>query len=75
MDEETVQHRIMEERRLTGIESEMQDVKDTLAKLQQDVAELVYAWKAAAWLVSVVKWIGGISISLAAIYSMVKGFK
>ena len=48
----TVNHnRRTEDHRLTEIEIK-------LDKLTADVEDLVAAWKAAAWLVSVVKWLG-----------------
>ena len=59
-------NRRTEDHRLTEIEIK-------LDKLTADVADLVAAWKAAAWLVSVVKWLGGLAIAGTAIITFMKG--
>ena len=59
-------NRRTEDHRLTEIESK-------LDKLTTDVEDLVAAWKAAAWLVSVVKWLGGLAIAGTAIITFMKG--
>lgn len=51
------------------------EIETKLEKLAADVETLVTAWKAANWLVGVVKWVGGIAISVTAIITMVKGIK
>ena len=55
-----------EDHRLTEIEIK-------LDKLTSDVEDLVAAWKAAAWLVSVVKWLGGLAFAGTAIITFMKG--
>ena len=60
------QNRRTEDHRLTEIEIK-------LDKLTADVEDLVAAWKAAAWLVSVVKWLGGLAIAGTAIITFMKG--
>lgn len=55
-----------DDQRLTEIETK-------LDKLALDVEDLVAAWKAAAWLVSVVKWLGGLAIAGTAIITFMKG--
>lgn len=55
-----------DEHRLTEIEIK-------LDKLSTDVEDLVAAWKAASWLVSVVKWLGGMAIAATAIITFMKG--
>lgn len=63
----TTQHdRRTDDQRLTEIEIK-------LDKLSADVEDLVAAWKAAAWLVSVVKWLGGLAIAGTAIVTFMKG--
>lgn len=39
------------------------------------VKELVQAWKAASWILNFVKWIGIISGSIAAFFTLLKGHK
>jgi len=56
------------EDRLTKIEAQLE-------KLTDEVEDLVTAWKAASWLVSVVKWVGSIAVALTAIISLSKGIK
>ena len=63
----TINHdRRTDDQRLTEIEIK-------LDKLTADVEDLVAAWKAAAWLVSVVKWLGGLAIAGTAIVTFMKG--
>ena len=63
----TINHdRRTDDQRLTEIETK-------LDKLTADVEDLVAAWKAAAWLVSVVKWLGGLAIAGTAIITFMKG--
>jgi len=63
----TTQHdRRTDDQRLTEIETK-------LDKLALDVEDLVAAWKAAAWLVSVVKWLGAMAIAGTAIVTFMKG--
>lgn len=57
-----------EDHRLTEIEIK-------LDKLTADVEDLVAAWKAASWLVSAVKWVGGIAVAVTAIVTLLKGVK
>ena len=61
-----VHNRRSDDHRLTEIEIK-------LDKLATDVEDLVAAWKAAAWLVSVVKWLGGLAIAGTAIITFMKG--
>jgi len=63
----TTQHdRRTDDQRLTEIETK-------LDKLALDVEDLVAAWKAAGWLVGVVKWLGGLAIAGTAIITFMKG--
>lgn len=69
------EHQINEERRLLEIEQTIQSLEKKIDTLQSDVSDLVSAWKAASWLVSAVKWLGGIAIAITALTAYVKGFK
>ena len=73
MDEELYRHQHVEEKRLYDIEREISEINTAITLLQQDVKDLVAAWKAASWLVAAVKWVGGIAISVTAIIAMLKG--
>ena len=75
VNDELLKHQLSEERRLTEIELEIKEVRASLQQLQNDVADLVSAWKAASWLVATAKWVGGIAISITAIAALLKGVK
>lgn len=69
------EHQIFEEKRLLEMESSIKDLKNEVALLSKDVSDLVSAWKAANWLVGLVKWVGGVAVAITAIVSLVKGIK
>lgn len=69
------EHQIFEEKRLLEMESSIKDLKNEVALLSQDVSDLVSAWKAANWLVGLVKWVGGVAVAITAIVTLVKGIK
>ena len=48
-------------------------MEQKLDKLASDVDDLVAAWKAASWLVGVVKHLGSLAAAITAIYLIVKG--
>lgn len=58
--------RRVNDERLTAIEQKLE-------KLATDVEDLVAAWKAAAWLISVIKLLGGLAIAGTAIITFMKG--
>ena len=58
-------HRRKDDERLTLIEHK-------LDKLSNDVEDLVAAWKAANFVVGFIKWVGGLSTALGAIYTLIK---
>ena len=60
------QNRRSDDHRLTEIEIK-------LDKLTAEVEDLVAAWKAAGWLVGVVKGLGGLAIAGTAIITFMKG--
>jgi hypothetical protein len=70
-----MQHQIEEEKRLLEIEQKLNSLEDKIDSLTTDVQDLVSAWKAASWLVSAVKWIGGIAVAVTATLTLIKGFK
>lgn len=74
MDQLT-EHLISEEKRLLDMDTEIKEMRKELTQLSNDVADLVSAWKAANWLVGLVKWLGGIAITATALISLIKGFK
>ena len=46
---------------------------EQVAKLSQDVSNLVAAWNTATYIVAFVKWIAGAVVAASAIYAVVKG--
>lgn len=74
MDQLT-EHLISEEKRLLDMDNAIKEMRTELTQLSSDVADLVSAWKAANWLVGLVKWLGGIAITVTALISLVKGLK
>lgn len=57
--------RRIHDERLTQIENK-------LDKLSTDVEDLVAAWKAANLVVGFIKWAGGLSTAIVAIYTLIK---
>jgi len=57
--------RRVDDERLTKIENK-------LDKLATDVEDLVAAWKAANFVVGFIKWAGGLSTAVIAIYTLIK---
>ncbi len=74
-DKELQEHQLKEEKRLLEIEQNIKSLEEKIDTLSKDVTDLVSAWKAASWLVSLVKWLGGIAIATTAIITLVKGIK
>ena len=60
---------------MNNTEDRLTKIETQLEKLTDEVEDLVTAWKAASWLVSVVKWVGSIAVALIAIISLSKGIK
>lgn len=58
-------NRRADDERLTKIENK-------LDKLATDVEDLVAAWKAANFVVGFIKWAGGLSTAVVAIYTLIK---
>lgn len=50
------------------------ELERKIDKLTDDVEDLVNAWRAASWLVGVVKWLGSVAAAITAIYLLIKGF-
>lgn len=74
-DIELQEHQLKEERRLLEIEQNIKALEEKIDTLSKDVSDLVSAWKAASWLVSLVKWVGGIAVAVTAIVTLLKGVK
>jgi uncharacterized protein Yka (UPF0111/DUF47 family) len=74
-DAELMHHQLEEEKRLLEIEQKLKSLEDKIDSLTTDVQDLVSAWKAASWLVSAVKWVGGIAVAVTAIVTLLKGVK
>ena len=70
-----VEHQLNEERRLLEIEQTIKALELKIDTLSGSVSDLVSAWKAASWLVSAVKWVGGIAVAVTAIVTLLKGVK
>jgi len=68
-------HELNEERRLSEIEHRLDNLTKKIDVLSRDVEDLVTAWKAANWIVSLVKWFGGIAMAVTAFMALVKGIK
>ena len=66
-------HEYEQERRLITIEQDLKAMNEKMSTLQTDVASLVAAWKAANWLVSTIKWLGGLAIAITALLALFKG--
>lgn len=64
---------IENERRLMSIENRLASMETTMKTMQGNVSTLVEAWNAASWLVSVIKWGGGLAIAITAIVTLLKG--
>lgn len=69
------EHQVAEEKRLLEIENSIKELESKIDTLTTDVSELVAAWKAASWLVSLIKWVGGIAVAVTAIVTLLKGIK
>lgn len=74
-DRELQEHQLKEEKRLLEIEQNIKSLEEKIDTLSKDVSDLVSAWKAASWLVSLVKWVGGIAVAITAILTLTKGIK
>lgn len=74
-DKHLTDHQLQEEKRLLEIEQKLKSLEDKIDSLTTDVQDLVSAWKAASWLVSAVKWVGGIAVAVTAIVTLLKGVK
>ena len=72
-DKYVTDHQLQEELRLIEIENTIKQLEEKIDTLARNVDDLVTAWKAAAWLVSVVKWLGGLAIAGTAIITFMKG--
>lgn len=74
MDQLT-EHLVSEEKRLLHMDNAIKEMRTEINRLSIDVSDLVSAWKAANWIVSLVKWFGGIAMAVTAFMALVKGIK
>lgn len=75
MDNNLAEHRVREERRLTSIEASVQSLDEKVGILQKEISGLVSAWKAASWLVGLIKWAGAVATAILAMLAIIKGAK
>lgn len=71
-DEQLHHHQLAEEKRLLEIEQNIKSLEIKIDTLTNNVSDLVSAWRAANWIVSFIKWAGGLSTAVIAIYTLVK---
>lgn len=57
------------------MDTALKEMRTEINRLSTDVSDLVSAWKAANWIVSLVKWLGGIAVAVTAFMTMMKGYK
>jgi len=57
------------------MDNAIKEMRTEINRLSNDVSDLVSAWKAANWIVSLVKWLGGIAMAVTAFMALVKGIK
>ena len=69
------EHQVFEERRLTDIDRDIKEMRSEIARLSSDVSDLVSAWKAASFLLSVIKGLGAIAIAIGSVMLLLKGGK
>lgn len=56
-------------------DSRLLKIEEKLDSLTSDVKDLVTAWRAASFIVASIKWLGGLSAAITAIYILMKDFK
>lgn len=74
MDQLT-EHQVFEERRLSDIDRDIKEMRTELTRLSTDVSDLVTAWKAASFLLSIVKGLGAIAVAIGSVLFLLKGGK
>ena len=70
-----IEHQVFEEKRLMDIENDIKELRKDIAILSSDVSDLVTAWKAASFLLSVVKGLGAIAVAIGSVILLLKGGK
>ena len=71
-EQEFTEHRIEEEKRLSQIDLKLSDLEKNIKDIKDDVADLVSAWKAASFILIIVKGLGAIATATAAILLLFK---
>lgn len=69
------EHQVIEERRLTDIDRDIKEMRAEINRLSTDVSDLVSAWKAASFLLSVVKGLGAVAVAIGSFMLLLKGGK
>ena len=69
------EHHVFEERRLTDIDRDIKEMRAEISRLSADVSDLVSAWKAASFLLSVIKGLGAITVAIGSVMLLLKGGK
>ena len=69
------EHQVFDERRLTDIDRDIKEMRAEITRLSSDVSDLVSAWKAASFLISVVKGLGAIAVAIGSFMLLLKGGK
>jgi len=72
MDQIT-EHLISEEKRLLHMDNAIKEMRTEINRLSNDVSDLVSAWKAANWLVNLVKWAAAVSSAITVLYLLASG--
>jgi hypothetical protein len=72
IDTNLTEHQLYEELRLLEIETNIKGLETKIDKLSRDVSGLVSAWEATSWLVGAVKWLSGIAMACAALFTLFK---
>ena len=57
------------------IRAEIAEIKNEIKELKAEVKELLEAWKTANGLLKVIKWLAGITSTVAVIWAAFKGYK
>lgn len=61
------------EKRLLEIEGQLEIISKDLQGLKASVKDLVSAWQAASWVISIVKGLGALAVAIATIYTLFTG--
>ena len=74
-DAQLTEHRIEEEKRLSEIEGSIQKLSEDIQELKVSVKEMVAAWQAASLVLSFIKGIAGLAVTVGTFVAFIKGGK